>query len=112
VAGGILLYADNSPRPAYAALKVARAMLGEVTFLGRLGQEDTGGARNVSGYKFLHPDGREIWTVWSQDGQPQAISLDRAPQAVFGVLGNEVVLSDPAEFVVSVEPLYVEWPGD
>jgi hypothetical protein len=107
-----LLYSDHSPRPAYVALKFARATLGDVTFVGPLEDQDIGGARNVTGYKFRRPDGRQLWTIWSQDGEAQQVSLASPPQAVWDSLGNPVTASDPQAFEVSVEPLYLEWPGD
>lgn len=105
-----LLYDDLSPRPAFTAFQIARNTLNDAAFLGEVTSLDTGGVANVKGYKFRRHNGRQVWVLWSLDGQSHTIRLAEAPREVRDAFGNAPAsLADAAELVVTLEPVYVEW---
>jgi hypothetical protein len=101
-----LLDDELNPYPAYMAYKFGRSELGTVEYIGEITAADIGGDSSVKGYKFRGSD-RDIWVLWSYDGNPHLISLVSTPLAAWDALGSPVT---PATSMnVTFNPLYLEW---
>jgi hypothetical protein len=92
--------------PAFDAFKVAVLKLQDVTYKGELMASDVGVA-GVRGYRFER-NGRDVWLMWSANGVPRAVTLNRAPSAITDALGASPAVSQ--NFAVDAKPLYIEFP--
>lgn len=95
-----LLKNDLSPLPAYNAYAFARKEIGNVTFKAALSYP------GVMGYEFTQGN-REIWLVWSLDGDSHTIFLPSTPTAVYDVFGNPLSINGNA-WNVTIAPVYIE----
>lgn len=65
---------------------------------------------NVTGYKFIQPTPqgyREIWIIWSADGNSTPIALPEIPAESYDTLGEPLVLTQMVE--ANLHPLYLIW---
>jgi hypothetical protein len=104
-----LLYDDLTPRPAYTAYQFSRIRLGEAAYIGPIVSADVGGDSGLHGYKFLRPDGKEVWILWAKDHVAHLITLAAPPDAAWDVFGNALTLLSPSELTVELEPRYLQW---
>jgi hypothetical protein len=104
--GSHLLGGDMMPTRAFSAYTVARKKLGTAAFVGAIQPGDVGGSGEVLGYKFKR-DGRDVWLIWSKNGQTQSIRLPSSPASITGAMGERV---NPAtKYALTIAPVYVEW---
>lgn len=107
---GTALVGDNFVnKPAYQAYSVVSMMLDRATFIRVLTFGDEG-EDSVRGYVFQH-GGRDVWVLWSADGQTHQLSLPAMPHAVINVLGQRVLMQSTQ---LTLQPpgrllVYVEW---
>jgi hypothetical protein len=94
---------DGSLKPnlAYNAGKFSAAILEDATFAA-----DVTGYPGVKGYQF-NKDGKQIWLLWSLDGDSHTISLPSLPTHVFDAFGE--ALSTQKLLTITLAPVYLEW---
>jgi hypothetical protein len=96
-----LIKTDLTPLPAYTTFQFSSSELRNSIWVRDI-TEYTG----VKGYQFNRGD-RQIWVLWSSDGNSHSISLPGVPLAVYHVNGTSI---PPAGSIsVTHEPLYFEW---
>ena len=92
---------DFSLRPAYFSYRFARQLLADASFQREI-EMDT----QVRIYEF-QVEGRQIWVVWSLNGENRAIALDEMPNIMYDYMGNALTPTNP--LMVSLDPLYLVW---
>ena len=104
-----LMSPELTPLPAYQAFQFAREQIGPATYTGQLASSDVGDAPGIRGFKFVHEDGRQVWTLWyiSVTDSSHAVTFAIQPTAAWDMLGKPLDLSNG--LVVGVDPVYVEW---
>jgi len=96
-----MLTKDQQPQPAYLAFKFLLDELGEATYLGKV-QEFP----DLTGYEFLS-GAKNIWVLWSVDGQARQATLPSNTTGVFNKFG-EPISFEAGEISVQ-SPVYVEF---
>jgi hypothetical protein len=104
--GSHLLIGNYEPTLAFTAFTVARSKLGDVTYVEPIRPSDVGGSTDVLGYKFKR-SGRDVWVIWSKDGQTQSIRFPTRPSSLTGALG--AAIQPDIDYDLTVAPVYVEW---
>jgi hypothetical protein len=61
---------------------------------------------SVKGYEF-NKDGKQMWLLWSLDGEKHTIQLPTTPDHVFDALGK--ALPTATEITITATPIYLEW---
>jgi hypothetical protein len=108
-----LLNSNLSPTSAYYAYVFARNEVRDSTYLGVVSSSDVGGATGVKGYKFQRGD-RQVWVVWTMDGNGHTVSFASAPLAAWDALGGTVTPATTMS-ITSMSTanwkslLYLEW---
>lgn len=97
-----LVDAQAVPNQAYTAFQFNAQMLRGAAFDRRIVEFD-----GVRGYAFRR-DGRQVWVLWSLDGQEHRLMLEQNPAALYDVLGGSQGLQDGL-LVVTLSPIYLEW---
>ncbi len=94
---------DGSLKPnlAYNADKFSATILKDAAFVA-----DLTGYPGVKGYEF-NRDGKQIWLLWSLDGDSHNISLPSLPSHVYDAFGE--ALSTQKNLTITLAPLYLEW---
>jgi hypothetical protein len=103
--GSSLVDEKLEPLPAFMAYQFAASQLNEAAYQGEVDSFS-----GVMGYEFENKD-KNIWIVWSLDGENHIISLSDKPSGVYDAYGNsmmEKIVSD-TELDISIAPVYVEW---
>lgn len=59
------------------------------------------------GYEFTHGN-RQIWLLWSLDGDTHTLTLPSTPPAAYDVFGNALSITDNT-WNVTIAPVYLEW---
>ena len=96
-----MLTKDQQPQPAYLAFKFLLDELGEATYLGKV-QEFP----DLTGYEFIS-GAKNIWVLWSADGQARQATLPSNTTGVFNKFG-EPISFEAGEISVQ-SPVYVEF---
>ena len=102
-----LLDRKLNPKPAYHAYAFARETIGAASSAETVGDGDFIDGTGVAGYKFQRWN-RQIWVLWSADGEEHPISMLRGtPAAIYNPLG---ISQEPSqEITIGPEPRYVVW---
>ena len=90
------------PLPVYDAYQFSTRQLAGAAFA-----EEISLYPGVKGLQFIR-DGKELWLLWSLDGQNHEILLPNRPEAVYDVFGE--ALESARNLTVTVSPVYIIWP--
>jgi hypothetical protein len=99
--GTALVDAQGKPNSAYQAFQFSSAQLKESVFVRSI--TDYPG---VKGYEYRR-EGKKVYFLWSLEKEPNPVSFDTVPDAVFDVFGQ--VLTSELSIEITQQPVYVEW---
>jgi hypothetical protein len=100
-----LLNSDLSPKPAYYAYQFAQQKLGEAVFVRQIAEYP-----QVMGYEY-ETTGKNLWVLWSLDGQAHTILLPKQPVEVnrVGEDGRAVLEPTTGTMIIDLSPRFVEF---
>jgi hypothetical protein len=101
-----LMYALNSPRPAYFAFKTAYSELGSATYSTSLAQPQI--PAGVKGFEFTR-DNRTVWFLWATSLNSYQVTFNSVPANAFDTVGQPITTSKT--MTVDNNPRYFEWIG-
>jgi hypothetical protein len=90
-----------NPLPAYTSYDFLSTELGDADYLREIHDY-----ANIMGYEFKH-NNRNIWLLWSLDGNDQLVNLPELPLAIFDALGNSIPNAN--SILVNAKPVYIEF---
>ncbi len=93
------------PQPALNAFAFNVQQLQDAVYLGEVNDYP-----GVKGYRWRQAD-REIWLLWSLDGETHEIRLQDRPAAYFDLYGNPLELPDVEDppITIGLPPVYLIW---
>lgn len=99
--GSGLLDRDLTKQPAYMAYQFASQIIGGAKFFTEISDH-----HDIKILEFNRGD-RQIWLLWSKDGNDHIIQLPKEPLESWDALGNPIAAG--TSIVVTPKPLYILW---
>ena len=100
-----LLDGSLNPKAAYYAYQFTAQKLGQAVFLKQLG-----GNGQVMAYEYEIP-GKDLWVMWSMDGQAHSVNLPQVPQVVNRIGEDGQATLEASSQVISIDssPWFIEF---
>jgi len=97
-----LLFADNSPKPAYTAYQYLSSQIGDAQYVGTLDQYFP----TLQAYEFTKGSQR-IWVLWAPDQADHSISIPAGFQSAYDKLGVAINLAPGTTNITINSPVYL-----